>query len=130
MGTSYVFFLWADIDTQDSFFSCSSLAETLLLNAFHLTNFKNTPSRIIFSQRLSVFSRSTVAPNNLETDSHVTWCQRLGEIKQLAVAALAYGNEPYVDRFYQAAAILIAIPQWNERSAEEPSPKRPHMSEN
>ena len=43
----------------------------------------------------------------------ITWCQKL-VYHQPAAALLAYGNEPFLNVWYQSAAILIRIPKWSE----------------
>ena len=55
--------------------------------------------------------------NVLEVESHfdkyITWCQKLGDWHP-AGATASYGNEPSLTVYYQAAAILVGIPQWGE----------------
>ena len=55
--------------------------------------------------------------NVLEVESHfdkyITWCQKLSDWHP-AGATLSYGNEPSLTVYYQAAAILVGIPQWGE----------------
>lgn len=58
--------------------------------------------------------------SGIEAIRNVTWCQKF-KYWQPAIAALMYGNDYSIDTRYQAAAILVTIPSWSERSCDAPS---------
>ena len=57
--------------------------------------------------------------NGIVKDSCITWCQRVYEW-QADIVTAQYGNEPTVGICYQAADILVTIPQWSERHQQYP----------
>lgn len=46
-------------------------------------------------------------------DKYITWCQTLHHWRP-AGATISYGNEASLALYYQAAAILVGIPEWGE----------------
>lgn len=55
------------------------------------------------------------AEEGIDDDSHITWCQTQSVQHQPALAAAHYGTEFTATICYQAAAILVTIPDWSER---------------
>jgi hypothetical protein len=55
-----------------------------------------------------------VKSKGIKGDDDITWCQKLKHW-QPAIVALYRGNDPLHIVCYQAAAILITIPKWEDR---------------
>ena len=50
-----------------------------------------------------------------ESAEDIIWCQKLKE-KVPATSAITYGNDYSLETCYMAAAILVDVPEWSERS--------------
>ena len=55
-----------------------------------------------------------------ERAENIIWCQKLKE-KVPAITALTYGNQHLAETCYMAAAILVNVPKWSERSPQHDS---------
>ena len=55
---------------------------------------------------------------NIIDDSSITWCQKISNWKNGIIAPVS-DYEVYIRTCYQAAAILVTIPQWSDRHAVE-----------
>ena len=52
---------------------------------------------------------------DIKSAENILWCQKFKEFVP-AITASSYGNAPSTITCYMAAAILVNVPEWSERS--------------
>ena len=104
----------AIINTNDHDLSGSSIMTTDLDGPYIKSSFKFEDCACI-GYDYETWNDFCDAESHMSTASDIIWCQTTALQTQPALAAMHYGNDYTLDILYQAAVILISIPDWSKR---------------